>query len=79
MSSKQSLNTQYQKVTNKTAGKLANPIRPMQLGERIGWAAGILILDFIIFFLPITALITFAVILARPEFFKAFVDRLYAE
>ncbi len=54
-------------------------IQSMSLGERIGWATGILVLDLVVFFLPLTAITLFVMILRRPDFLKNFVDRLYAE
>lgn len=56
-----------------------NQVEPMSLGERVAWAVGILIVDLVMFFAPLTALCVFAIILIRPEFFKRLVDRLYAD
>mgnify|MGYP001567229649 CR=1 FL=1 len=47
--------------------------------KRVGAALGILVVDFLTIGVPLAACVMAYVILARPTWFKAAVDRLYAE
>ncbi len=50
----------------------------MSTSERAALAVLIVILDVAIFVVPITGLFAAWVLLARPPWFRAWVDRLYA-
>lgn len=50
----------------------------MKPSERIIWALGILLLDFVIFFLPLASLFIAYILIQRPAWFKRFTERLYA-
>ena len=50
----------------------------MSTGERVALAVLILVLDVVVFVVPITGLVAAWVLLARPQWFKDWVDRLYA-
>lgn len=50
----------------------------MSLGERWALAILIVVLDVAVFIVPITGLVAAWVLLARPAWFRAWVDRLYA-
>ncbi len=49
----------------------------MTYAQRILLAILILLVDFVIFFLPVLALFAAYVLIARPPWFKTWVDRLY--
>jgi len=49
----------------------------MSTGERVALAALIIVLDVAVFFVPITGLVAAWVLLARPPWFREWVDRLY--
>jgi hypothetical protein len=49
----------------------------MSTSERVALAALILVLDVVVFVVPITGLVAAWVLLARPPWFKAWVERLY--
>jgi len=49
----------------------------MTAGQRISWAIAIVLLDWVTFFVPLTALFMAYVLIARPPMFKAWVDNLY--
>jgi hypothetical protein len=46
-------------------------------GERIALAAGVLLVDLVLFAVPLTGMIAAYLILARPPWFRSWVDRLY--
>lgn len=50
----------------------------MQLSERLVLALGIVLVDTVAFALPLTGLVAAWVILARPPWFREWVERLYA-
>lgn len=50
----------------------------MSTGERVALAALIVVLDVAAFFVPVTGLVAAWVLLARPPWFREWVDRLYA-
>ena len=50
----------------------------MSTSERTALALLIIVLDVAIFVVPITGLLAAWVLLARPPWFRAWVDRLYA-
>lgn len=49
----------------------------MSTAERIGLAVLIVILDVAVFVVPVTGLVAAWVLLARPPWFRQWVDRLY--
>lgn len=49
----------------------------MSTAERIGLAVLIVILDVAVFVVPITGLVAAWVLLARPPWFREWVERLY--
>ena len=51
----------------------------MRLAERLVWAFIIVILDAAAFALPVAALLLAYVLLARPPWFRDWVERLYGE
>jgi len=51
----------------------------MKLSERIVYAAIIILLDLLVFVLPIMAFVLAYVILARPRWFREWVLRLYED
>ena len=50
---------------------------PMTDTERIAIAVGVVAVDLLLFALPLTGLFAAYVILARPQWFRDWVDRLY--
>ena len=50
----------------------------MSLGERVTLAIVIVVLDVAVFVVPVTGLLAAWVLLARPPWFKEWVERLYA-
>lgn len=50
----------------------------MTFGERLLWASAILLVDFVIFVLPLTALFAVYILLARPPWFRDWVLYLYS-
>jgi hypothetical protein len=51
----------------------------MRLAERLVWALLIVMLDTAAFALPLAALLLAYVLLARPPWFREWVERLYRE
>ncbi len=51
----------------------------MTFGERLLWASAIVLVDLVIFVLPLTALFAAYLILARPPWFRDWVLDLYSE
>jgi len=51
----------------------------MRLAERLVWALLIVIVDAAAFALPLTALVMAYVLLARPRWFRDWVEQLYRE
>jgi hypothetical protein len=49
----------------------------MSLGERVTLAIVIVVLDVAVFVVPVTGLLAAWVLLARPPWFKEWVERLY--
>jgi hypothetical protein len=49
----------------------------MSLGERVTLAVAIVVLDVAVFVVPVTGLLAAWVLLARPPWFKEWVERLY--
>ena len=49
----------------------------MKQEERLLWAIGIVVLDLLVFALPLTALFIAYVILKRPPWFKDWVEKFY--
>ncbi len=50
----------------------------MTTGERVFIAAAVVLVDLVLFALPLTGLLAAYLILARPPWFRQWVDRLYA-
>jgi hypothetical protein len=50
----------------------------MSTAERVALAALIIVLDVAVFIVPVTGLVAAWVLLARPPWFREWVDRLYA-
>lgn len=50
----------------------------MKKQERIVWGVAILLVDLLIFIMPLTAIFFAYVVLARPAGFKKWIDDLYA-
>ena len=50
----------------------------MSTGERVALAVLIIFLDVVVFVVPITGLVAAWVLLARPPWFRDWVDRLYS-
>lgn len=50
----------------------------MKLAERVGLAVAVVLLDFIVFILPVAALAFAYILMARPIWFHDFIQRLYA-
>jgi hypothetical protein len=48
----------------------------MSFGQRIILSVGILLIDLIVFFLPLTALFLVYIILANPDWFREFLQKL---
>ena len=48
----------------------------MSLGQRIILSVGILLIDLIVFFLPLTALFLIYIIMANPVWFREFLQKL---
>jgi hypothetical protein len=48
----------------------------MSFGQRILLSVGILLIDLIVFFLPLTALFLIYIILANPAWFREFLQKL---
>lgn len=51
----------------------------MTFGERLLWAAGIVLVDLVIFALPLTAVFAAYVLLARPPWFRDWILHAYME
>jgi hypothetical protein len=51
----------------------------MSTGERVALAVLILILDVAVFIVPVTGIVAAWVLLARPPWFREWVERLYAK
>ena len=51
----------------------------MTFGERLLWASAIVLVDLVIFVLPLTALFVAYLIMARPSWFRDWVLYLYEE
>ena len=51
----------------------------MTTTERVALAALIIVLDVAVFVVPVTGLLAAWVLLARPPWFRQWVERLYAE
>ena len=49
----------------------------MGLSGRIVLALAVVVLDLLLFALPLTGLVAAWILIARPPWFRAFVDRLY--
>jgi hypothetical protein len=49
----------------------------MTITERVALAAVIVVLDVAVFVIPVTGLLAAWVLLARPPWFRQWVDRLY--
>lgn len=49
----------------------------MTIGKRVALALLIFGVDLAVFFVPLSALLLVAVVLARPQWFKRLVDRVY--
>lgn len=49
----------------------------MNTGERVALAAVIVVLDVAVFIVPITGILAAWVLLARPPWFRQWVERLY--
>ena len=49
----------------------------MNAGERVALAAVIVVLDVAVFIVPITGILAAWVLLARPPWFRQWVERLY--
>ena len=49
----------------------------MSIGARLAVAAAVVLVDLVLFALPLTGLVAAYVIIARPPWFRAFIDRLY--
>jgi hypothetical protein len=48
----------------------------MSFGQRVFLSVGILLIDLIVFFLPLTALFLVYIILANPVWFREFLQKL---
>jgi hypothetical protein len=48
----------------------------MSFGQRVLLSVGILLIDLIVFFLPLTALFLVYIILANPVWFREFLEKL---
>jgi hypothetical protein len=51
----------------------------MSTGERVALAALIVVLDVAVFVVPVTGLLAAWVLLARPPWFREWVERLYGD
>lgn len=51
----------------------------MTFGERLLWASAILLVDMVIFLLPLTALFAVYILLARPGWFREWVLEMYED
>jgi len=51
----------------------------MSITARVLIALGILFVDLVVFFVPLTACFVAYVLVARPDFFKAVVDEVYSD
>jgi len=51
----------------------------MRLADRLIWASLIFIVDLLAFALPLAALLIGYVLLARPPWFRDWVERLYSD
>ncbi len=49
----------------------------MSIGARMAVAAAVVLVDVVLFALPLTGILAAYVIIARPPWFRAFVERLY--
>jgi hypothetical protein len=49
----------------------------MSTGARLAVAAAVVLVDVVLFALPLTGMLAAYVIIARPPWFRAFVERLY--
>jgi len=49
----------------------------MNTGERVALAAVIVVLDVAVFIVPVTGILAAWVLLARPPWFRQWVERLY--
>lgn len=49
----------------------------MKLSERLFWAVGIVLIEVLIFVVPVMAILTAYVLISRPSWFKNWVDRIY--
>jgi len=49
----------------------------MSTGERVTLAVAIVLIDVLVFVVPVTGLFAAWVLLARPPWFREWVDRLY--
>ena len=51
----------------------------MSFGERLLWASAIVLVDLVIFVLPLTALFAAYILLVRPPWFQEWVLQLYSK
>lgn len=51
----------------------------MGIFRRLGYATAILVVDLIVFFVPLAAVLLAYVIVARPAWFRDAVDELYGQ
>jgi len=58
-------------------GELVHNHLMMTPGERVALAAVVVLVDLVLIVVPLTALVVGYVILARPPWFRAWVERLY--
>lgn len=50
----------------------------MDLGTKIFLVIAFLIVDFIVFFIPLSTILILVIIFAKPLWFKKFIDELYS-
>jgi len=49
----------------------------MSTSERWLWAVAVMAIDFFVFFLPLTGMAVAYILIARPPWFRAWVDEFY--
>lgn len=49
----------------------------MKLSDRILWASAIVLVELVVFILPLMAFLTAYILIARPSWFKQWVDSVY--
>jgi len=64
-------------MTSMTAGENGAPT--MKSSDRWFLSVAVILVDLAIFFLPLAGLFAAYVVLARPPWFKSWVERLYAD